>query len=61
VWTVRLSSEPPVTTPGASGDAECELSGPAEQLYLALWNRAPLPSVTGDQALAELWRETSGI
>ncbi|AXE84009.1 maleylpyruvate isomerase family mycothiol-dependent enzyme [Streptomyces sp. Go-475] len=60
-WTVRLSSEPPVTTPGAAGDAECELSGPAEQLYLALWNRAPLPSVTGDRALAELWRETSGI
>ncbi|GGX02187.1 maleylpyruvate isomerase family mycothiol-dependent enzyme [Streptomyces lomondensis] len=61
VWTVRLSEEPPVTTRGASGDAECELSGPADQLYLALWNRAPLPSVTGDRALAELWRETSGI
>ncbi|MFD6173058.1 maleylpyruvate isomerase family mycothiol-dependent enzyme [Streptomyces coeruleorubidus] len=61
VWTVRLSSESPVTTRGASGEAECELSGTAEQLYLALWNRAPLPSVTGDQALAELWRETSGI
>jgi uncharacterized protein (TIGR03083 family) len=61
VWSVRLSSEPPVTTRGASGEAACELSGPAEKLYLALWNRAPLPSVTGDQALAELWRETSGI
>ncbi|WP_030953390.1 maleylpyruvate isomerase family mycothiol-dependent enzyme [Streptomyces sp. NRRL S-481] len=61
VWTVRLSPEPPVTTPGASGEAECELSGPAEQLYLALWNRAPLPSVTGDQALATLWRETSAV
>ncbi|MEU0199377.1 MULTISPECIES: maleylpyruvate isomerase family mycothiol-dependent enzyme [unclassified Streptomyces] len=60
-WTVRLSPEPPVTTRGASEEAECELSGPAEQLYLALWNRAPLPSVTGDRALAELWRETSGI
>ena len=61
VWTVRLSSEPPVATRGATGAAECELSGTAEQLYLALWNRAPLPSVTGDQTLAELWRETSGI
>ncbi|MDG9706838.1 maleylpyruvate isomerase family mycothiol-dependent enzyme [Streptomyces sp. DH10] len=61
VWTVRLSSEPPVTTRGATAEAECELSGTAEQLYLALWNRAPLPSVTGDQALAALWRETSGI
>ncbi|MGI5424021.1 maleylpyruvate isomerase family mycothiol-dependent enzyme [Streptomyces sp. CA-179760] len=61
VWTVRLSSEPPVTTRGATGEAECELSGPAEQLYLALWNRAPLPKATGDQALATLWRETSGV
>ncbi|WP_328336648.1 maleylpyruvate isomerase family mycothiol-dependent enzyme [Streptomyces violaceus] len=61
VWTVRLSSEPPVTTRGASGDAECELSGPAEQLYLALWNRVPLPNVTGDRALATLWREASGV
>ncbi|MFI6369878.1 maleylpyruvate isomerase family mycothiol-dependent enzyme [Streptomyces sp. NPDC050546] len=61
VWTVRLSSEPPVTTWGATDEAECELSGPAEQLYLALWNRAPLPNVTGDQALATLWREASGV
>ncbi|MFC9132382.1 maleylpyruvate isomerase family mycothiol-dependent enzyme [Streptomyces sp. NPDC057099] len=61
VWTVRLSAEPPVTTRGATGEAECELSGPAEQLYLALWNRIPLPNVTGDQELATLWREASGV
>ncbi|MER8224619.1 maleylpyruvate isomerase family mycothiol-dependent enzyme [Streptomyces sp. NPDC094143] len=61
VWTVRLSSGPPVTERGASGEAECELSGPAGELYLALWNRVPLPSVTGDRALAELWRKTSAI
>ncbi|MGW0613703.1 maleylpyruvate isomerase family mycothiol-dependent enzyme [Streptomyces sp. NPDC002788] len=61
VWTVRLSPEPPVTTRGASGDAECELSGPAGQLYLALWNRAPVPTITGEGALAELWRKASAI
>ncbi|CAL9325664.1 maleylpyruvate isomerase family mycothiol-dependent enzyme [Streptomyces olindensis] len=61
VWTVRLSPEPPVTTRDASAAAECELSGPAERVYLALWNRGPMPSVTGDRALAELWRETSGV
>ncbi|GAA4311820.1 maleylpyruvate isomerase family mycothiol-dependent enzyme [Streptomyces venetus] len=61
VWTVRLSPEPPVTTPGASGEADCELSGPAEQLYLALWNRASVPTVSGDQALATLWREASAV
>ncbi|MYR58153.1 hypothetical protein GTY54_18580, partial [Streptomyces sp. SID625] len=61
VWTVRLSEGPPVTEPGGGADAEAELSGPADQLYLALWNRVPVPRVTGDPALAALWRETSGI
>ncbi|MBC9727653.1 maleylpyruvate isomerase family mycothiol-dependent enzyme [Streptomyces sp. TRM68367] len=61
VWTVRLSSEPPAATRGEDEDAECELAGPADQLYLALWNRAPVPGVTGDRTLAELWRETSAI
>ncbi|MET8826958.1 maleylpyruvate isomerase family mycothiol-dependent enzyme [Streptomyces sp. NPDC004610] len=72
VWTVRLSQEPPVATrgEGAGGSAEsagsgraaeCELSGPAARLYLALWNRVPVPAISGDTALARLWRETSGI
>lgn len=61
VWTVRLSAEPPVTTPDEAGEADAELAGPADRLYLALWNRQPLPRVTGDAALAALWRETSAI
>ena len=61
VWTVRLSAEPPVTSRDASEEAEAELSGPAGRLYLALWNRATVPTVTGDRALADLWRETSQI
>ncbi|MFF7853480.1 maleylpyruvate isomerase family mycothiol-dependent enzyme [Streptomyces sp. NPDC007904] len=61
VWTVRLSPEPPVTTRGASGDAECELTGPAQELYFALWNRLPMPAVSGDPALAALWREASAV
>ncbi|MEU6002737.1 maleylpyruvate isomerase family mycothiol-dependent enzyme [Streptomyces sp. NPDC047197] len=61
VWTVRLSQEPPATVQGEDGPADCELSGPAEQLYLALWNRAPIPQVTGDTALGRLWSETSGV
>ncbi|MGQ5576688.1 maleylpyruvate isomerase family mycothiol-dependent enzyme [Streptomyces sp. ECR3.8] len=61
VWTVRLSQEPPVTARDAAGDAECEVSGPAAELYVSLWNRLPVPEVTGDHALAELWRETSAI
>lgn len=61
VWTVHLSQEPPVTERGDEALAECEISGPAERLYLALWNRGPLPHVTGDTALSTLWTETSGV
>jgi hypothetical protein len=61
VWTVRLTAEPPVTVRDAAGEADAELSGPADKLYLALWNREPVPSVSGDRSLAALWREKSGI
>ncbi|WP_267243370.1 maleylpyruvate isomerase family mycothiol-dependent enzyme [Streptomyces sp. PR69] len=63
VWTVRLSAEPPRAERTDDGPADCELSGPADQLYLTLWNRLPLTavSVTGDAGLAELWRERSAI
>ncbi|MFJ1811478.1 MULTISPECIES: maleylpyruvate isomerase family mycothiol-dependent enzyme [unclassified Streptomyces] len=61
VWTVRLSPEPPATERDAEGDADCEVSGPAALLYLSLWNRSPLPAVTGDAALATLWRERSAV
>ncbi|MFE4699016.1 maleylpyruvate isomerase family mycothiol-dependent enzyme [Streptomyces sp. NPDC056738] len=69
VWTVRLSSGPPLAERGAAPDThrevdagvDCELAGPAAGLYLALWNRAPFPAVTGDASLATLWREKSAI
>ncbi|CAL9361941.1 maleylpyruvate isomerase family mycothiol-dependent enzyme [Streptomyces sp. NPDC101221] len=61
VWTVRLSPQPPVTVREEDADADCELSGPAAQLYPALWNRRPFPEVKGDGALAALWRERSGV
>ncbi|MEN8654060.1 maleylpyruvate isomerase family mycothiol-dependent enzyme [Streptomyces sp. 21So2-11] len=73
VWTVRLSQEAPRAVHRKPADAggqateeavtDCELSGPAERLYLTLWNRLPLGALTsaGDAALAALWREKSGI
>ncbi|MET7286551.1 maleylpyruvate isomerase family mycothiol-dependent enzyme [Streptomyces sp. NPDC005573] len=61
VWTVRLSTETPVTSRDATGEADAELCAPADLLYLALWNRAPLPRISGDDTLAELWREKGGI
>lgn len=63
-WTVHLSAEPARTVRGATDDpVDCELSGEANWLYAALWNRLPLagPGVTGDLALARLWTETAGI
>ncbi|GGQ27610.1 maleylpyruvate isomerase family mycothiol-dependent enzyme [Streptomyces roseolilacinus] len=65
VWTVLLSADAPRTTRTADGPADCELTGPAEALYLSLWNRLPAgsPAVTvaGDDRLALLWRETSAV
>jgi uncharacterized protein (TIGR03083 family) len=61
VWTVRLSAEPPVAHRTDTGPADCELTGPAAELYAALWNRRPFPEVTGDRSLAALWREKSGV
>ncbi|WP_328869444.1 maleylpyruvate isomerase family mycothiol-dependent enzyme [Streptomyces sp. NBC_00287] len=61
VWTVRLSQEPPAAVREDVGEADCEVAGPIAQLYPALWNRLPLPSVHGDAAVAALWREKSAV
>lgn len=61
VWTVRLSEEPPAAARGEQGSADCEVSGPAADLYLALWNRLPFPRVTGDASVAEFWRQRSAV
>jgi uncharacterized protein (TIGR03083 family) len=60
VWTVRLSEQAPAATRDA-GAADCEVAGPAAQLYLALWNRLPFPQITGDGTVATLWREKSAV
>ncbi|MEU9560182.1 maleylpyruvate isomerase family mycothiol-dependent enzyme [Streptomyces fumanus] len=61
VWTVRLSERVPEAERGVTADADCEVAGPAAELYLGLWNRVPLPGVTGDASLAALWRERSAV
>jgi uncharacterized protein (TIGR03083 family) len=62
-WLVSLSTEPPRTERGVPGPADCEISGPAPDLYLALWNRGPYDglSVRGDGSLVELWQRTSAV
>ncbi|MFJ8857765.1 maleylpyruvate isomerase family mycothiol-dependent enzyme [Streptomyces sp. NPDC102451] len=66
VWTVRLSDAPPLTVRGPDAldtPADCTVSGTAEELYLALWNRLPLASVavSGDPGVAGLWVRNSAV
>ncbi|MCZ4120542.1 maleylpyruvate isomerase family mycothiol-dependent enzyme [Streptomyces sp. H39-S7] len=62
-WLVHLSQEAPRVESGAPGTADCTVSGPAADLYLALWNRGPYDGldVSGDAELLELWRRASPI
>lgn len=60
-WTVRLSQDPPAAERGDTAPPDCEIAGPAERVYLSLWNRQPLPRVTGDESVAALWRENSAV
>ncbi|MFF9479356.1 maleylpyruvate isomerase family mycothiol-dependent enzyme [Streptomyces sp. NPDC014733] len=70
-WTVQLSEAPPrtVRTSGehagteAGEPADLSVEGPAETLYLTLWNRAPWKDLTvkGDESLVRLWEEHGGI
>ncbi|MEU5403964.1 maleylpyruvate isomerase family mycothiol-dependent enzyme [Streptomyces sp. NPDC005963] len=63
VWTMQISTDVPSTVRNAQGPADCELIGTAQQLYLALWNRLPLSTLTlkGDPEVALLWRRTSAV
>jgi uncharacterized protein (TIGR03083 family) len=64
-WTVTISDDVPVTlrSSGQAGGADCIVSGPASDIYLALWNRESLDAVKidGDPAVAELVRENVRI
>jgi uncharacterized protein (TIGR03083 family) len=57
-WTVSISSDTPVTERRAT-DADCKVSGPASDIYLALWNRGSMDGlkIEGDPAAIDLLRE----
>ncbi len=46
-WTVAISTELPVTVRSQVDDidVDCVVSGTASDIYLALWNRAPLDTL----------------
>ncbi len=56
-WTIAVSAEPPVTTPGADAGADAELRGTAAALYLGLWNRGDDIAETGAVDALGHWRE----
>jgi uncharacterized protein (TIGR03083 family) len=63
-WLVRVSAEPPVTVRDTSGEpADCTVTGSAEDLYLALWNRGSYEKLTvsGDDELLDLWQRKGAI
>jgi uncharacterized protein (TIGR03083 family) len=64
-WTMHLGPEAPRTAREAAEAWDCRISGPAQELYLALWNRRPAAGgglvVEGDGRVMELWRATSKI
>lgn len=62
-WLVRLSPDAPTVERGAEQAADCTVTGSAVDLYLTLWNRGSYDglSVTGDDSLVELWRQTGSI
>jgi hypothetical protein len=55
---VSISSDTPVTERRAT-DADCTVSGPASDIYLALWNRGSMDGlkIEGDPAAIDLLRE----
>jgi uncharacterized protein (TIGR03083 family) len=56
-WTVAISDDLPVTVRRAC-EADCIVSGPASDIYLALWNRESLDAVKieGDASVIDLLR-----
>ncbi|MEV6006766.1 maleylpyruvate isomerase family mycothiol-dependent enzyme [Streptomyces sp. NPDC051976] len=63
-WLVRLSAEAPVVVHDTPEQpADCTVTGSAQDLYLALWNRGPYEKLTvaGDDGLLDLWRRTGAI
>jgi uncharacterized protein (TIGR03083 family) len=54
-WLVTLGGDRIAAEP-SDADADAVVGGSSSDLYLWLWNRPAEVTVTGDAALAELWR-----
>jgi uncharacterized protein (TIGR03083 family) len=62
-WFVQVGPDSRSVTRDGSADADCTLTGSAEDLYLDLWNRYPSGSVSlsGDARPLHLWRDLAQV
>ncbi|MCU1493087.1 MAG: hypothetical protein JWO62_851 [Acidimicrobiaceae bacterium] len=62
-WTVLIESDHRVVESGLREEADCQVAGPASELYLLLWNRRAIDGfiMTGDAGMLDLWRERARI
>ncbi|MER7585102.1 maleylpyruvate isomerase family mycothiol-dependent enzyme [Kitasatospora sp. NPDC097691] len=66
-WLLTITQEPPAVTTGESASpADLTLTGPAQDLYLLLWNRLPGEQAAdveqaGDRRLLDFWREAAVV
>lgn len=57
-WRVAIGPEPAVTEVSAPEPVDATITGPAETLYLALWNRLPWHELSvSDEGLPAFWAE----
>lgn len=61
-WHLTITREVPVVE-RVAGDAAATISGTAQQLYLALWNRAPMNDlqIDGDRTLIDRWTDLATV
>ena len=62
-WLVAIAADGVTTTRGATEAATCTVSGPATDVYLALWSRGDAGALTvdGDRSALELFLDTVHI
>ncbi|GAA1928162.1 maleylpyruvate isomerase family mycothiol-dependent enzyme [Streptantibioticus ferralitis] len=64
-WTMHLSAAAPRTVREATETWDCRISGSAQDVYRALWNRQSYTEnglkLEGDEQLMALWRNKSPI
>jgi uncharacterized protein (TIGR03083 family) len=59
-WTLHVAERMTATT-DASGEPPVRIAGPADAIYLALWNRGDEVEVTGDDRLLDRWRAAQRV